>query len=204
VTTDKVVLRGLTVKGGAGTVSGIHVTAQLSSLYIENCLVTDFAGLTPEAGISINAAGEYFIKDTLVRNNAGRGLSFDTGAGTLEGTVEHCRIENNGGTGLIVQNNATVIARDSVAAGNRGSGFFAGGMRADMSIENCLSSQNVSGVSATAGATVRLSNSTLVKNGGYGLFNFNGTLISYGNNRLGGNNGGGAQISCPITTVAQQ
>jgi hypothetical protein len=191
-TTDKVILRGLTITGQ--TVStGIHVTAQLASLHIENCVVT-----VSGTGISINAAGEYFIKDTIVRNNLGNGILFAPVSGTSEGTVEHCRMENNGGDGLRVENNSTVAVRDSVSAGNDGSGFFAG---SDLSVENCLGTRNGSnGVFAFSGSTVRVSNSTLVKNGGYGLFNVVGTLRSSGNNITDGN-GGGPTVG-PITPVS--
>jgi hypothetical protein len=189
-TTDRVVLRGLTVKGQAGTSSGISVTAQLASLHIENCVVTDFAGGT--GGININAAGEYFITETEVRNNASRGLIFNTATGTIAGTVEHCLIENNGNIGLFVLNNSTVIVRDSVAARTvLGGGFAALGATARLSVENCLSTQNGSGgVAAVSSSTVRVSNSTLVKNGTFGLNNISGTLQSSGNNQTGGNGSG--------------
>jgi hypothetical protein len=198
-TTDKVILRGLSITGQAGTTSGIHVTAELASLHIENCVVTGFAGGFPNAGISLNAAGEYFIKDTLVRNNSGIGIYFNTGAGTIEGTVEHCRIENNGVYGLRVANNSIVAVRDSVAAGNGGNGFRADAATADLSVENCLARGNDSGVVATLGSTVRVSNSTLVRNNNYGLFNAGGTLQSSGNNILGGNAFG--PTNGTITTV---
>jgi hypothetical protein len=185
-TTDKVILRGLSVTGQAGTTSGIHVTAQLASLHIENCVVTGFAGASPNSGISINAGGKYFIKNTLVRNDAGNGIYFNTTSGTIEVTVEHCRIENNGAQGLYVNNNSTVAVRDSVAAGN-GSGFLASAATADLSVENCLAARNGgAGVYAGGGSTVRVSNSTLVKND-YGLFNSGSTLQSSGNNQTGGN-----------------
>jgi nitrous oxidase accessory protein NosD len=199
-TTDNVILRGLSVTGQAGTTNGIHVTAQLASLYIENCVVTGFNGGAPNAGIYINAAGEYFIKDTLVRNNNGVGIYFATASGTISGTVEHCRMENNGVNGLRVEDNSTVAVRDSVAAGNSGSGIFANTATADLSVENCLATRNSSnGVRAFNMSTVRVSNSTLVKNSLFGLINDGGTLQSSGNNILGGN--GSGPTSGAITTV---
>jgi nitrous oxidase accessory protein NosD len=204
-TTDKVILRGLTVTGQTGTTTGIHVTAQLASLRIENCVVTGFAGSFPNSGIYINAAGEYFIKDTIARNNAGYGIYFVTGAGTIGGTMEHCRIESNGYYGLRVESNSTVAVRDSVSAGNSGAGFLANNATADLSVENCLATRNAGdGVFAVGGATVRVSNSTLVKNAIYGLDNSGSTLKSFGNNRLDGNGGGGAQTFGVITQVSQQ
>jgi hypothetical protein len=190
-TTDRVVLRGLTVKGQAGTSSGIHVTAQLGSLHIRNCVVSDFAGGGNTPGININAAGNYFITETVVRNNLNEGIVFfNTGAGTLNGTVEHCLIENNSFAGLDVSSNATVAVRDTVSARNN-DGFVVFGTTADLTVENCLATRNgFDGVFAQNGGTVRVSNSTLVENSSFGMENNASTLQSSGNNKTGGNGAG--------------
>ncbi len=198
-TTDKVVLRGLTVKGQAGTSSGIHVTAQLGSLHIKNCVVSDFAGNATTAGIFLGAAGNYFITETVVRNNNNFGIGFDTQAGTLNGTVEHCRIENNSLFGLLVQTNSTVAVRDTVSARNR-DGFAALGATADLTVENCLATRNgFTGVTALDGGTMRVSNSTLVENSSFGMENNGSTIQSSGNNKTGGN--GSGPTSGPITAA---
>jgi hypothetical protein len=189
-TTDKVVLRGLTVKGQAGTSSGIRVTVQLGSLHIKNCVVSDFAGGGANAGIFLGAAGNYFITETVVRNNDSFGIFFETVAGTLNGTVEHCLIENNSYAGLDVGTNATVAVRDTVSARNV-DGFAAVGATADLTVENCLATRNYfAGVYAFSGGTVRVSNSTLVENSTFGMDNSGGTIQSSGNNKTGGNGSG--------------
>jgi hypothetical protein len=86
-----------------------------------------------------------------------------------------------------------------------------GGVAADgssgpalVSIENSVVSGNGVGVSASAGAKVVVAGSTLVRNASFALNNVasGATLLSRGDNVVHDNNGGGAQTSGSIGSLA--
>jgi hypothetical protein len=59
----------------------------------------------------------------------------------------------------------------------------------------------VHGIAASgAGATIRIGDSTVTANGGFGFFNGTGTIVSYETNRVNGNGNDGA----PTSTVAHK
>ena len=174
---DTVVLRGLTLNSG-GTSTGI-VFHSGAALHVENCIINGFAG----SGILVSSnAGEsarLFVKDTICRRNTS-GIRCNVGLSSLD----HVRLEQNVSVGLQVSGSGTQVSiANSVASGNA---YGLIGSGAELNIEACLVTNNVvSGIHSQAGATVRVSNST-VTNNGTGLFN-NATLKSRGNNTVDGN-----------------
>jgi len=85
---DVVVLRGLVLNGGTGSVGIIVNTA--GKVYIENCVISGFGGVTG-SGIFVGAAGsKTFVKDTISRQN-GDGAVFANG----RASIDHCRFEGN-------------------------------------------------------------------------------------------------------------
>jgi uncharacterized repeat protein (TIGR01451 family) len=187
---DIVVLRGLTVNG-AGGVHGIDYIGG-GALHVENCVVNGFAGY----GINFVAAGQLFVKDTLVRNSAG-GLFIQSSAGAASASVDRCRFENNSDSGVQVGDNAAATIRQSVVA-NGGYGFIArainGGALAELNLEGCTVTNNGTGIMAGGGAgtsVIRVSNSSVTGNGRGLIADVNGSLLSRGNNTVEGNAPGG-------------
>ena len=188
---DTVILRGLTLNSGGGD-AGIEFQSG-AALQIENCIINAFTFY----GVHIAAPGNIYIKDTLVRNSGFYGVVFGSGAGTVRGTIEHCRVENNKAAGLVLRNNSTLFVRDSVVSGNGQAGPVGNfdGVRveattADLTLENCLVSGNAGSGLYVGPGTARISSSTFVKNGGYGLENHQSTLESRGNNTVRANGAG--------------
>lgn len=180
--TDIVVIRGLTLNGLSGANDGIDFDTG-AALHVENCVINGFT----QRGIRFNAAGLLYVKDTIIRNGGDIGVRLETATDTITASFINCRIENNGGDGIVVSVNAQVSIINTISAGNVGNGFFvdntgevtisrsaaanngngfnaaAGG---EMSIEYCISRGNTAnGVRAVGpGTMMRVSNSMSVNN----------------------------------------
>ena len=198
--TDAVVLRGLTINGLGGN-AGIRIVAG-GVLHVEHCVIERMSG----EGISIGGGiGGAFIKDTIVRNNSGHGISIGSPSqislSVVKASIDRCRLENNA-HGMIARDNSQVTIRDSISAGNRLRGLYAeaaaAGTTAELNIENCLVTGNGTGNAhgiVSGGGTgisiVRVSNTTVTNNQGGGLFAFPGaSLLSRLNNTVEGNTPG--------------
>lgn len=195
---DMVVLRGLTLKGPGGNVLGslgIDFQAGLG-LHVENCVISGFGS----PAIRFGAAGELFVKGTVVRDNNGGGVVVTAPAGTpAVASISHSWLENNGAfEGVLAAANSRVTVRESVVSGNAIRGMRAvGGVAgsAEMNVENCTITGNgegiLSGSTGTDNAIVRVSNNMISHNGtGVRFLNAN-TLVSGGGNTVQGNTNNG-------------
>jgi hypothetical protein len=110
------VLRGLRINGQAvhrDLVRGSNATSNHREQHDRN-------GFT----FSPSAPSEFFVKDSVFRNN---GINGGSAFGLAKGTIDRSRFEDNASEGFLVFNSATVAIRDSVAAGNGGTGIAAVG-----------------------------------------------------------------------------
>jgi hypothetical protein len=188
--TDSIVLRGLTILGHGTGANGITSTSG-GELYVENCVIDGFNG-----AINFQQSAKLFVKDTIVRNNGQ--LSY-AGIYIKLGTVliDHCSVENNGYGIVIDSGNITI--RDSVISGNLHTGFWARGVDliGKSNIENCMVTNNGTGISTGNGygtPLVYVSNTTITGNT-YGVSIDKGSIYSFGNNRLYGNYGSDGSFS---------
>ena len=119
-----VVLRGLTLNGSLGGNNGITFTGQTASpsntrLYVENCVISGFSG----NGVNFARNGTLFISELIAREN-GTAIFVDGSTGLpSSASIDHALMEGNF-DGLRVDN-ATVAIRNSVAAHNGDTGFWA-------------------------------------------------------------------------------
>jgi hypothetical protein len=199
---DIVVLRGLTINGSGlrGPLLIPEAPGVLfrtgEALHIEDCVINGFFG----DGVSFNAAGQLFLKDTVVRNCSRSGLSIGTSAGTAAVSIDHCRFEKNDHEGVSAFGAAKVTIRDSVAAGNTDYGFAvlaSARGAAEMNLENCVAAGNGIGIFATGGiaggaAIARVSNSTITGNGAGVRATEGGSILSRLNNTVEGNESNGS------------
>lgn len=192
---DEVVLRGLHID--AGNSIGISCTG-IRVLYIESCFISGFS-----AGISFNARGRLFLKDTMLRENA-KAVVVGSVNGSAIILIDHCRLEDNGTTGLDIHSGADVFMRDSIIANsarygvncsaeteNKPASLFMENSSITGGAYNCVGlCEDGIGVHVGVGsgvATVRLSNSTITQNKTGVQVEQNGSVFSYKNNRISGN-----------------
>ena len=235
-TGSAVALRGLTITGKGGE-RGISYLAPGPSregsetepggvtLHVEGCTVSGFS----ESGIAFRGHGSLFVKDTTVRGNGGDGIGIRPAtSASIRATVVNSRLEKNV-SGLVAYSqgmvDVAVVARDTVAAGNKEGGFTSTGEGVRMQLHDCVSTNQPYGLTAAGagrltvegclltnhkvalwvigGGRVFLSGTTVTDNE-VGLDNFQpspGHVYTFSNNRLFGN---GVNAQGKPSLVAQQ
>lgn len=219
--TDKIVLRGLTLNG-VGRSGSVGITVppgnQVGALHVENCTIHSFAGSVTAGGIRFdpNNSGPFtvfqlFVKDSVIRNNGIAGISVRTsnlGSNFPIATIENCRIEDNA-NGLAAADNSRVNVRHTTLSGANGTGDglavigVGAGSSAFANVEhitvtNFNNATNVGGGAGTA--QLNISEAQIANNSRGFLTGAGGQIISFGNNRLMSNSVDGA----PTSTKAQQ
>jgi hypothetical protein len=171
LSTDKVYLSGLDVKGVNPPTTGIRILSA-ASVIVKNCSVRDYV-----TGIVVDPASgttEVSLIDSTVANNTGTGISIrPTGSGTVRMNVERSRMINNAGDGLIANATAPttgtihVTVRDSDSSHNGATGFavLSGGVATQMMLDGCNAINNANGIAANgSGAIVRFARSSVTRN----------------------------------------
>ncbi len=183
-----VTIRSISIQGAGNGTRGINIAAA-AKVFIENCSITGNAG----DGIIDNraAAGSLDINNTTISNNTGTGINVNnTGSQGINVHVANSRVQSNGSNGLLAGSNVTATVYNSVFTGNVSAGIFsqqtvAGTSQAN--VDHCMVSNNVNGFQAnTAGATIRVSNTTAIGNSSLAVTAGGGAVSSYGNNQTGG------------------
>jgi hypothetical protein len=176
-------LRNLILNGtGNSARSGIHGVNILaaSAVYLDDLRIDSFTQFGVRDART-NATGKLYIRNSIIRDNAGTGVGLlATGNPPLNTVIEDTHINgNNIGVG-VAANNIAMVAR-SVITGN-----VAAGVQSDpsatigLSVDNSTISSNGTGVIAGGGSFVRLSNNNIAFNGS----GISGATTSFGNNRI--------------------
>ncbi len=183
--TDVVVLRHLALVGD-GTHAGINFSSG-GQLHVVECEISGF-----QVGVDFEpvAGGQLFVERLFVDANGGPGVIVGTtGASPALGTVTESSAEGNL-VGFSAAAGGRLTIYDSVASGNT-TGVLAStsaGGTAEVNLESVAVTENGVGVrsSAPAGsALVRMSKVLGTDNsGGPFAVSGNGTITSFGNNRL--------------------
>ncbi len=186
---DTVIIRNISIFGATTGGNGIRFIAG-GELHVENVSIYGFS----QQGILFapSASSALFVHNSTLRDNTGGGMLIQpTATGTAVAGINGVAMAGNG-RGIRAEDGSTVIVRNSHAAGNFANGFVglstAASPRAiDMTLENVVSSGNgAAGVYSGGSTTVKLSNTTVTNNRD-GLLMVGGTTISFGNNRVQGN-----------------
>jgi hypothetical protein len=178
---DRIVLRGIQIQGvNSGTI-GVRILAA-GVVSIEDSVVTQFT----QQGISdtrTTGGTKLFIRNSVVSHNTGTGIQIAATTNTAE--IENTSSINNL-FGVQVGSTSLAMIRRSVFSGN-GTGIEADAF-AGINIDNSAISNNTTGVQGAN--NIRLSNTDVTFN----ATGFSGTSVSYGNNRLQGNNTFGTTV----------
>jgi hypothetical protein len=186
--TDKVVLRGLSLNGVVfGDADGIAFGGG-GTLVVENSVIAGFT----TAGIHQASAGSNLIVNNCEFRNNARGvqnaISSDTNSNTV---IENSRFEYNGYGVDAETGTASVSIRNSVVD-NNSVGLIASSFLQTRSVlifvDTCTIAHNSAGTWATTeaagSATIRVTNSTIDNNALGMVLLGNGAIESYGNNRV--------------------
>jgi hypothetical protein len=183
-------INGTGASGTVGTrtgVNGVRIVLAAGSVFVENCLITDFSnkGITDER----TTGGKLFVTDTIVRNTTSTGIAISPSSGStkISATLDNVRVQNCS-FGVAVGSGARVMINRSVFTGNTAAGIEGEGFNgaSEVNVNNCISSNNATGVQNGGGAfgtTIRLSNSDI----SFNATGISGVTNSFGNNRISGN-----------------
>src|SRR5262249_33949202 len=125
-----VTLRGLTIKGiGFGGGSGI-VFNNGAVLNVENGTIRNLDGPRPGTVFAPTSGASLHVTNTVISDNSNNGIVVrPLGADPVAGVLDRVGLYSNRGNGLVVSgaagNAPRITVTDSVAAGNRTTGFVA-------------------------------------------------------------------------------
>lgn len=197
-------LRGLTIDLFGSANLGIRFIKG-QALHVQNCTIRG-TGNGIRFSPSTVGISELYVSDTVISKGPGDGLAVvPTGNAYAKVMIERVRVENTGSDGIMFDGtsgaiNATV--RDSVASGNSASGITIAGNAGhplNVMLKSAASINNGNTGIVANGGQIRMGDSTVSGNN-LGLSIGSGSLIlSYGNNQVNGNFGGGdGAMSGPV------
>jgi hypothetical protein len=195
-----VVLRGLSLNGtGGGTQSGLRGVSIVSAAVVtlEDMVIMNHA----QQGIADvrTIPGKLFIKNSVIRNNAGVGIAVAATGGTNMASIENTHSINNL-YGLATGNGNQIKITRSVFSGNTTAGIEAD-PGAQVGVEHSTVNFNGTGLQAYGTMWVGDSEVAFNQTGAAGT-----PVISFGNNRFYANvtPGPGVQVGAASTDHGQQ
>jgi hypothetical protein len=194
-TETKVTLRGLDIDGLTTGLNGVKIISA-ETVSIENCAIYGF-----NRGISDERAsdGQLSVSNTIIRNNNTENVFIGASNSEVKAIFSNTELKNGGGIGLTARYGSQVIIRNSFVTGNGDTGVIAQDS-AEVEIIDSVISQNQFGVTTlSSGSKIRLSGDTVTMNK-EGLSVVGGAIVSYGNNKISGNQSDGA----PSQTIVVQ
>jgi len=197
---DTVTLRNLRINGIGTGLNGIRFLSG-AGLNVINCLIDRFT--QNGIDVALGATAVVFVRNTVVKQCAGDGLSATTTAGQVKvSIVDSSFVEC--GNGLHAKGNSRVSADRCTFANNTSNGVFAegvGGVGVANITNSGLFTNGTNGVqAATGGSVTRINNCDIYNNLGNGaLVGGGGEVDTYGNNRIIANGTDGCPSCTPKT-----
>jgi Right handed beta helix region len=163
-------------------------------------VVLDGVHIANTTGIQFNSGGSLNVKDSVIRNFTGDGISFGPNSSNpSQLIVSNSSVSDNGGhgVGMATSGTGTMIGvLDHVQMGNNATGLFVNTstQTINVTITDSVSANNSADgieVESSTQAIVMVRNSTIVNNGGTGLVaTFSGATIRVTRSTITGNNTG--------------
>ena len=202
--TDVITINNLRFQGLSQTanpgLSAIRVNTA-KGVIVTNCLIENW-GVNGIDDVR-NAGGFLEINNTSITNCTQNGVNINPSSGATSPHLHmaNSNVQGSGSNGLLLGSNVRAVIYNSVIAQSVGAGVFAqqtAGGATDVNVDQCVVSHNVVGFQAnTAGATIRVSNTTAIGNANLATIVGGGIVSSYGNNQTAGG-------SFPSTGTGQQ
>ncbi|HVG11278.1 MAG TPA: right-handed parallel beta-helix repeat-containing protein [Thermoanaerobaculia bacterium] len=194
---DRVVLRNISINGVGNGLNGIRYLAG-KSLVVDNVTIGGFT--TRGIDMTMTTNGDLFVRNSHI-TKAATGVFATTSNGSLARvTIENSHIVGMSANGIEGGANSRINISNSVISGNTTSGVFANSASTRITVNSCQVSFNTNGInSAVAGGIIRLSNND-INNNITGVTAGAGAVETAGNNRTAGNNGT-TPLGVPTITV---
>ena len=201
LTTDKVILRNLSING-AGTTLGVDGVRFLdgAELTLENISIFNYSG----DGVEINQSQACRVNMRNVTfSHGGIGIKSSGTAASVSMNLQDVRINSMLSHGIQAINNTIIFAKNVHAFNNGLGATFGDGFRADgtsgSSIINCTAcssnANTANGFNALGSGLIRISDSDVYHNASTGI---SGTVRSGGGNRFAFNGVNGTPVATDI------
>ncbi len=201
--TNKIAISGVVLDGlGITGTTGIRFNSG-GSLNVRDSVIRNFGKI----GIDFepNGASQIYISNTLVSENGDDGIKiFPLGSGTTNGVLSHVEMQDNLGVGLEILTNTqtiTITVSDCVSANNGSSGVSAAASTpVNVMVRNStIATNGFLGLFAQdAGATIRVTRSTIAGNFNAWAILTGGTVLSYDDNNIDNNGANNSTPGSPI------
>lgn len=201
LTTDRVILRNLSVNG-AGTTLGVDGVRFLdgAELTLENVSIFNYSG----DGVEINQSQACRVNMRNVTfSHGGVGIKSSGTAASVSMNLQDVRINSMSSHGIQAINNTVIFAKNVHAFNNGLGAAFGDGFRAEgtsgastINCTNCSSNANTAnGFNAFNSGLIRISESDVYHNGSTGI---SGNVRSGGSNRFAFNGVNGTPVATDI------
>ena len=204
--TIAVALRGLAISGGGSGLAGVKIQGA-GKVSIDNCTIS---GNATGIDVSVGASLGLLVRNTVVRNNTGDGISLSSSAFSVNAVITGSSLVGNGGSGLRALANSRVMVTRSDLSMNAVNGAFAEVPPAALSSRVLLKSSTIgmngangirAGNAGNAGLSiVSVSDCDLLSNlGNAVLVSTGGSVFTGNDNRITGNGTDGCPGCSPDT-----
>ena len=198
---DYVTLRNIRINGVGQYISPGVTGVKFNSggvLNIEYCVIEGFSSFGIDFEPSSGNKGDLHVNNSIIQGANGGGIVVSGNTATNRASIFDSSILNNGGFGVKSGLNSRVQITNSMVAGTGQVSGSGDGLRADggaLTIESTtVTGGGGIGIHSTNSGIAWISNATVTSNSGQGLaFDGGGQILSFLNNKLANNNGGGAQ-----------
>ena len=184
---DTVILRDLSINGAGTGTNGIRYLAG-KTLMVDHCWIYGIRG-SPGRGIDVNLTntGNLKVIDSVIENVLEDGVHMTTSSSLLVVAIDNTKIMNCGQDGIEAVSNVRGGINRSVVATCNGNGILTSGTNSQVNLTNVFATFcEIAGVRASAGSSIRVSDSTIANNA-TGLSPNGGTIDSFQGNSLPGN-----------------
>lgn len=189
---DVVILRSLSISETfiVNVGDGIQFVSG-KALIVENCKISGY-----QNAIHMKGGGHLVVRNTIIENNQS-GILIDSTVNFAPVSLYNLAIRDNTGDALNASAGIVDIC-NSIITQNTGAAVLGQGTSTLNCVNNFLTA-NGTGIQATSGALIRISNNDIYDNG-IGINN-SGTIATANNNRIKGN---GASVGAPTISIHTQ
>lgn len=185
-------LRALDINGASTGINGVSILAA-NNVWVQDSVIDGHTGDGTSSGIGIRMATAATCQLYVTDSMIHKnvtGVRITTTAGFAVANIRNTTIENNT-TGVNASTNSFVTVTGSSISNNSSAGVSTSASGAQLTVHDCVISNNGTGISAAAGSTIRaLSNQVLYNTTGFG--GTTAAIQTDGQNRNAGNTTAGA------------
>jgi hypothetical protein len=193
-TTSVVIIRDIAILGADTGDNGVRVLTA-KTVQVDHCWIYDQEGNGIEVAATNNV--NLLVNDTVITDCALDGVHVSTTTGQALVALDNCRIQDTGSDGVEAVDNVRMAVRNCVLTQNLSTGIRTSGTNSQLNVEQVFVSYSGTGIQASAGSNIRVSDSVIAQNA-TGVSANGGTVDSFQGNSFLGNTSNGSFSSTTL------